>query len=200
MKTLISLLIALGLCGCSTLQKTFYTPQPVQVATAITNAVVASVTNAVPTVTTNQIDGGSVEIVRATNYVIATTTNYIVHPAVWRTNLVVRQDVQVATDTLSAVPVPGAGLAASLISLAVAGYASYRNRSNQTKANQLAGTLVDNFEHLRRVALSVPGYSEQDDKVMSFIKSVQSENGVKAEVNALVDSRTSPTVPFNPPQ
>ena len=196
MKLLISLLLVISVSGCATVRKALYSERAVQVAPASTNAVVVYLTNAVPNSVTNQLPTGQVEVVHSTNWVIQTSTNYVVTPASWTTNLVVRPEVQTATATVSAAPVPGAGLAASLASLAIAGYASWINRKNQNTANQVAGTLVDNFEHLRQVALSIPGYTpEIDDKVMQVVKGQQLDAGVKGAINTLVDARTDTTAP-----
>ena len=58
-------------------------------------------------------------------------------------------------------------------------------------AQDVAQTLVQNFEQLRQVALTVPGYTRQiDDKVMTAIQVAQQIAGVKDQINALVDEHT----------
>jgi hypothetical protein len=65
-------------------------------------------------------------------------------------------------------------------------------------AQDVAQTLVQNFEQLRQVALTVPGYTRQlDDKVMTAIQVAQQIAGVKDQINSLVDEHTGTTLPGN---
>jgi hypothetical protein len=62
-------------------------------------------------------------------------------------------------------------------------------------AQTVAGTLVDNFESLRKVALTIPGYTpDLDHKVMDAVKTVQALAGVKSDIHDLVEQRTDDTV------
>jgi hypothetical protein len=196
MKLLISVLLAVSVCGCATVRKALYTEKPVQVSPASTNSVVTAVTNAVPTITTNTLTSGDVIVTRGTNYQVALTTNYVVLPAVWTTNLVGKPEVETATTAAGSAPVPGAPIAASIASLAIAAYASWVNRRNQATAAKVAGTLVDNFERLRQVAMSIPGYTPAvDDALMVQVKDSQAAAGVKSIINEIVDNRTEATTP-----
>lgn len=62
-------------------------------------------------------------------------------------------------------------------------------------ATDVGTTLVDNFEQLRKVALTIPGYTpEIDHKVMDTVKTVQAIAGVKSEIHDIVEQHTDDTV------
>jgi ABC-type transporter Mla subunit MlaD len=66
------------------------------------------------------------------------------------------------------------------------------------EAQAVAQTLVQNFEQLRQVALTIPGYTRQiDDKVMTAVQVAQQIAGVKDQINTLVDNTTATTIPGN---
>lgn len=193
MKHLISVIVlslAVLLSGCSTMRRAFYNQTPVQITPASTNAVVVARTNAIPITVTNRVTPDLIEVVSTTNYVVHLATNYVVTEATWGTNLTVRPGVVAATTAAEGLPVPGAPIAASAVSLAIAAYASWVNRRNQSKADQVAGTLVDNFEHLRQTALKIPGYTPEIDRnVMNVVKAAQRDTGAKEAITRIVDTR-----------
>lgn len=190
-------LAAALLSGCGTLQRALYTPQPQQLAPAQTNFVVVNITNSVPgTTITNTLPSGDSVVLTTTNFLVSLSTNYVVTPAVWATNLVARPEVSAAIQAVELAPIPGAGILSGVLGLAVGGFASWHNRRNQAKAQAVAGTLVDNFESLRKVALAVPGYTPAiDAKVMAVVKDAQAGAGVKTIIHDLVEARTDTTRP-----
>ena len=200
MKLLISLLLVAATCGCATVRRALYDEKPVQLTPQATNQVVVILTNATPTAVTNVSPAGVTTVSLTTNYVVTLSTNYVVTPATWATNLVVKPSVEATVDVAGAAPVPGAPIAGAVASLAIAAYASWVNRRNQATAAKVAGTLVDNFEQLRKVALTLPGYTPTVDyAVMADVKNLQLGAGVKHIINGIVDQRTEPTTKPNGP-
>ena len=206
-----------GFTACAQLKSWFAQPGSVeQLAPATTNLVTVIVTNTItlPAQTnaaTGEITPTSVQVQLITNVAP------VVHPATYFTNLAVAPIVQssiTAADTAaSAAGVPWSHTAAEIV-LALIGatlsWTNFRNRqqllseidnhattqSALSVSQDVAQTLVQNFEQLRQAALSVPGYTRQmDDKVMTAIQAAQQIAGVKDQINALVDEHTGTTLP-----
>lgn len=181
-------------------------------------------TNQVTTVATNAeeiaaaTNGATGEVVPAhVALTLVTNVTPVIQPAILFTNLVLAPALQggiTAADTIasaSGVPwshtVAEGVLALASILLAWANSngkrkleASISDHANTldalSNAQEVSATLVQNFEQLRQVALTVPGYTRDiDDKVMTAIQTVQEIAGVKSDVNDLVDAHTSTTIP-----
>jgi len=206
-----------GFTACAQLKSWFTQPGTVeQLAPATTNFVSVIVTNTItlPTQTnaaTGEITPGGVQVQLVTN--IAP----VVQPAIYFTNLalapIVQNSIGAADTAASAAGIPWSHTVAEIV-LALIGAAlswtNFRNRQrllseidNHTSTQNTlsvtqdaAQTLVQNFEQLRQVALTVPGYTRQiDDKVMTAIQAAQQIAGVKEQINALVDEHTGTTLP-----
>ena len=216
---LTSLICLCGFTACAQLKSWFTQPGAVeQLAPASTNLVTLVTTNsvAVPAqtnVTTGEVTPPTTQVQLTTNIVP------MVHPAVYFTNLtvapLVQSSISAADTAASAAGIPwshtiaGIGLAAISTLLS---WTNFRNRrrllaevsahtdtqSSLSVAQDVAQTLVQNFEQLRQVALTVPGYTRQiDDKVMTAIQVAQQIAGVKDQINTLVDEHTNATLPGN---
>jgi len=217
--SLTTLICLCGLTACAQLKSWFTQPGAVeQLAPATTNLASIVVTNtvAVPA----QTNASTGEVTPATTQIqLVTNIVPLVHPAVYFTNLVVAPVVQSsigAADTAaSAAGIPWSHTIAEIVLAAISAllsWTNFRNRqqllaevSNHTNtqsalsvAQDVAQTLVQNFEQLRQVALTVPGYTRQiDDKVMTAIQVAQQIAGVKDQINTLVDEHTNTTLPGN---
>lgn len=203
--------------ACAQLKSWFTQPGVVeQLAPATTNFVTLIVTNIVSLpAQTNAING---EITPASTQVQLTTNiTPVVHPATYFTNIalapIVQNGINAADTAASAAGVPWSHAVAEVVLAligAVLSWTNFRNRQrllseigNHTNtqsslgvAQDVAQTLVQNFEQLRQVALTVPGYTRQiDDKVMTAIQAAQQIAGVKDQINALVDEHTGTTLP-----
>jgi hypothetical protein len=141
----------------------------------------------------------------------------VVQPAVFFTNLdlapIVQNGINAADTAASAAGIPWSHTVAEIVLAVIGGLLSWTNYRNRQKllseidnhagtqsalsqAQAVAQTLVQNFEQLRQVALTIPGYTRQiDDKVMTAIQVAQQIAGVKDEINTLVDNNTNPTLP-----
>jgi hypothetical protein len=161
--------------------------------TVLTTTVTAGKTNviATPLVSTN--------IVMFTNYVtqvipaITYQSNYIAPP--WFA----------ATETIGELaPFPWVHTATTSLLALSATFLGWMNRRNAAKAlatltaldeaKIVGNTLVDNFETLRRAALTIPAYETIDHKVMDIVKAAQSLSGAKKTIAAIVDERTVNTL------
>ncbi len=211
---------ASSLCGftaCAQLKSWFTQPGAVeQLTPATTNFVSVVVTNTITlppqtNAATGAITPPSVEVQLATNLAP------VIHPATYFTNLALAPIVQTSTaaaDTAaSAAGIPWSHTVAEIVLAligAVLSWTNFRNRqqllseinnhastqSALSVTQDVAQTLVQNFEQLRQVALTVPGYTRQiDDKVMTAIQAAQQIAGVKNQINALVDEHTGTTLP-----
>jgi len=206
-----------GFTACAQLKSWFTQPGTVeQLAPATTNLVTLIVTNAVTVpattnATTGEVTPGRVELQLTTNVAP------VVQPAVYFTNLalapIVQNSINAADTAASAAGIPWSHTVAEIILAAIGALLSWTNFRNRQKllaeasshsntqsalsmAQDVAQTLVQNFEQLRQVALTVPGYTRQiDDKVMTAIQAAQQIAGVKDQINALVDEHTGTTLP-----
>jgi hypothetical protein len=206
-----------GFTACAQLKSWFTQPGAVeQLAPATTNLVLVIATNTVtlPAQTnaaTGEVTPPSVQVQLATN------VTPVVRPATYFTNLalapVVSSGIAAADTAASAAGVPWSHTIGEIILAAVSGLLSWTNFRNRQKlvseisnhtstqsalseAQDVAQTLVQNFEQLRQVALTVPGYTRQiDDKVMTAIQVAQQIAGVKDQINSLVDEHTGTTLP-----
>lgn len=180
-------------------------------------------TNVVQTLTTNTTESVAITNTDGTtippHQVFTITTNFasVVLPPVYFTNLdlsdTVKSGVTTADNAASAAGIPWAHTVATGVLGIVGALLGYFNLRNKRKlqdeidnhaetsdalamTEDVAKTLVQNFEQLRQVALTVPGYSRDiDDKVMSAIQTVQEIAGVKSVINDLVDEHTGTTIP-----
>jgi len=206
-----------GFTACAQLKSWFTQPGAVeQLAPATTNFVTVIVTNTIAlpaqtNATTGEVTPGGVQVQLTTNVAP------VVQPATYFTNLalapIVQNSIGAADTAASAAGIPWSHTVAEIV-LALIGAAlswtNFRNRQrliseidNHTStqsalsvAQDVAQTLVQNFEQLRQVALTVPGYTRQiDDKVMTAIQAAQQIAGVKEQINALVDEHTGTTLP-----
>jgi hypothetical protein len=206
-----------GFTACAQLKSWFTQPGAIeQLAPASTNFVNVVVTNTItlPAQTnaaTGDVTPGSVQVQLVTN--VAS----IVHPATYFTNValapIVQNSIGAADTAASAAGIPWSHTVAEIV-LALIGAAlswtNFRNRQQLLSeidshtntqsalgtAQDVAQTLVQNFEQLRQVALTVPGYTRQiDDKVMTAIQAAQQIAGVKDQINSLVDEHTGTTLP-----
>jgi hypothetical protein len=180
-------------------------------------------TNLVQTVTTNTADSVAITNVDGTIipphtvFTIVTNITPIIQPAVVFTNLalapLVQNGIATVDTTASAAGIPWAHTAATAVLAGLGLFLSWTNSRNKRKlqasiadhaetsdaldtAQDVAQTLVQNFEQLRQVALTVPGYTRDiDDKVMTAVQVAQQIAGVKGEINDLVDDHTNTTIP-----
>jgi len=206
-----------GFTACAQLKSWFTQAGTVeQLAPATTNLVTLIATNtvAVPATTnaaTGEITPGRVE------FLLTTNVEPVVQPAVYFTNLalapIVQNSISAADTAASAAGIPWSHTVAEVVLAALGGLLSWTNLRNRQRliseinghsntqsalstAQDVAQTLVQNFEQLRQVALTVPGYTRQiDDKVMTAIQAAQQIAGVKDQINALVDEHTGTTLP-----
>lgn len=206
-----------GFTACAQLKSWFTTPGTVeQLAPASTNFVTVVTTNVIniPALT----NGATGQVTPATtNYQVSTNAMPLVQPAVYFTNLalapIVQNGIAAADTAASAAGIPWSHTIAEIV-LALIGallsWTNFRNRqkllteisnhagtqSSLSEAQAVAQTLVQNFEQLRQVALTIPGYTRQiDDKVMTAVQVAQQLAGVKDQINALVDKNTNTTIP-----
>jgi hypothetical protein len=203
--------------ACAQLKSWFTQPGAVeQLAPATTNLVTLVVTNIITLPA--QTNAATGEITPASAQIqLITNLTPIIHPATYFTNIalapIVQNGIGAADTAASAAGVPWSHTVAEIVLAligAVLSWTNFRNRQqllsevgNHTNtqnalsvAQDVAQTLVQNFEQLRQVALTVPGYTRQiDDKVMTTIQAAQQIAGVKDHINALVDEHTSTTLP-----
>lgn len=139
---------------------------------------------------------------------VTTNVTGIVTPALYYTNVVLDPTLSSGVQTVgNLIPVPFAGTVASgllALSTLVFGFLNNRNKAKVValadahsdtlsaldQAKLVGQTLVQNIETIRGVALQVPGYAEQDAKVMSIVQQVQRAAGVKTDVHDLVEKHT----------
>lgn len=206
-----------GFTACAQLKSWFTQPGAIeQLAPATTNLVTLVVTNIVnlPAQTnaaTGEITPAGIQVQLTTNL------TPLVHPATYFTNValapIVQNSISAADTAASAAGIPWSHTVAEIVLAligAVLSWTNFRNRQKLvseidshantqnalTTAQDVAQTLVQNFEQLRQVALTVPGYTRQiDDKVMTAIQAAQQIAGVKDQINSLVDEHTSTTLP-----
>jgi hypothetical protein len=180
-------------------------------------------TNLVDVVTTNATESAAITntdgtiIPPHTVFTLTTNVTPIISPAITFTNLelspLVQTGITSADTAASAAGIPWAHTVATGILGLLALFLSYTNTSAKRKlqdeitshtetasaltiTEDVAKTLVQNFEQLRQVALTIPGYTRDiDDKVMTAIQTVQEIAGVKSHVNDLVDANTNTTIP-----
>ena len=180
-----------GFTACAQLKSWFTQPGAVeQLAPASTNLVTVIATNAITIPAQTNAATGEVTPAVIT-YQLATNTERVMQPAAYFTNLalapVVQNSISAADTAASAAGIPWSHTIAEAMLAAIGAllsWTNYRNRqqlateiSNHTgtqsalsQAQDVAQTLVQNFEQLRQVALTVPGYTRQiDDKVMTAI-------------------------------
>ena len=206
-----------GLTACAQLKSWFTQPGAVeQLAPATTNFVTLVVTNTITMPAQTNVATGEVT---PPNVQVQLTTNIapIIHPATYFTNValapIVQNSINAADTAASAAGIPWSHTVAEIVLAligAVLSWTNFRNRqqllseidnhantqSSLGVAQDVAQTLVQNFEQLRQVALTVPGYTRQiDDKVMTAIQAAQQIAGVKDQINALVDEHTGTTLP-----
>jgi hypothetical protein len=206
-----------GFTACAQLKSWVTSPGEVeQLQPAITNVVTVVTTNVVAIPAQTNAATGAVTPA-TTNYQLTTNATPVVQPAVYFTNLdlspIVQSGITAADTAASAAGIPWSHTVAEIV-LAVIGallsWTNFRNRqkllgeisshtgtqSALSEAQAVAQTLVQNFEQLRQVALTIPGYTRQiDDKVMTAIQVAQQIAGVKDQINTLVDNNTNPTLP-----
>jgi hypothetical protein len=206
-----------GFTACAQLKSWFTQPGAIeQLAPATTNLVTLVATNIItlPATTnaaTGEITSGSVKVQLTTNVAP------VVQPAVYFTNLaltpIVQSSISAADTAASAAGIPWSHTVAEIVLAAIGALLSWTNLRNRQKllseisdhsntqsalsmTQDVAQTLVQNFEQLRQVALTIPGYTRQiDDKVMTAIQAAQQIAGVKDQINALVDEHTGTTLP-----
>ena len=216
------LLLTTAICltaftACAQLKSWFTQPGSVeQLAPATTNLATLVVTNIVTLPAQTNTATGEVTP-PSTHALLTTNVTAVVQPATYFTNIslapIVQNSISAADTAASAAGIPWSHTVAEIV-LALIGAAlswtNFRNRQrllseigNHTNtqnslsvAQDVAQTLVQNFEQLRQVALTVPGYTRQiDDKVMTAIQAAQQIAGVKDQINALVDEHTGTTLP-----
>jgi hypothetical protein len=215
---LVTTLICLSaLTACAQMKSWLTQPGPVeQLAPATTNLVTLVVTNTI--ILPAQTNAATGEIIPGSTQVqLSTNVTAIVHPATYFTNValapIVQNSIAAADTAASAAGIPWSHTVAEIVLALIGGVLSWANFRNRQRllseigdhtntqgalntAQQVAQTLVQNFEQLRQVALTVPGYTRQmDDKVMTAIQAAQQIAGVKDQINALVDEHTSTTLP-----
>jgi len=208
-----------GFTACAQLKSWFTQPGAVQqLAPATTNLVTLITTNAVAVpAQTNAVTG---EVTPpSVQYQVTTNVTVLVRPATYFTNLalapIVGNGIAAADTAASAAGIPWSHTIAEIVLAAVSALLSWTNFRNRQRlvsevnnhsntqgalsvAQDVAQTLVQNFEQLRQVALTVPGYTRQiDDKVMTAIQVAQQLAGVKDQINTLVDQHTEATLPGN---
>ena len=208
-----------GFTACAQLKSWFTQPGTVQqLAPASTNLVMFITTNAVSVPAQTNAETGAVTPA-SVQYQFTTNVMPMVQPAVYFTNLalapIVPNGIAAADTAASAAGVPWSHTVAEIILAGLGALLSWTNFRNRQKlvseisdhsntqsalsvTQDVAQTLVQNFEQLRQVALTVPGYTRQiDDKVMTAIQVAQQIAGVKDQINALVDEHTGTTLPGN---
>jgi hypothetical protein len=208
-----------GFTACAQLKSWFTQPGTVQqLAPATTNLVTLIATNAI-TIPAQTNAATGVVTPPSVQYQFTTNVAPVVQPAVYFTNLALAPAISTgiaSADTMaSAAGVPWSHTAAEVTLAALGAFLSWTNLRNRQKlaaeidnhsttqsslntAQDVAQTLVQNFEQLRQAALTVPGYTRQiDDKVMTAIQVAQQLAGVKDQINALVDEHTGTTLPGN---
>jgi len=206
-----------GFTACAQLKTWFTQPSAIeQLAPATTNLVTSIATNAITIpAQTNAVTG---EVTPpAVRYQLTTNVTPVVQPAAYFTNLalapIVSNSINAADTAASAAGIPWSHTVAEIVLAALGALLSWTNFRNRqrlvseisnhattqgalSEAQEVAQTLVQNFEQLRQVALTVPGYSRQiDDKVMTAIQVAQQIAGVKDQINTLVDEHTNTTLP-----
>lgn len=203
--------------ACAQLKSWFTQPGTIeQLAPASTNIITVVMTNIVTL--PPQTNAATGEVTPASMQVQLTTNiTPVVQPATYFTNIalapIVQNGINAADTAASAAGIPWSHTVAEVVLAfigAVLSWTNFRNRqqllseigshTNTQKslsvAQDVAQTLVQNFEQLRQVALTVPGYTRQiDDKVMTAIQAAQQIAGVKDQINALVDEHTGTTLP-----
>jgi hypothetical protein len=207
----------LGFTACAQLKSWVTKPGQVeQLQPAITNLVTIVTTNVITVPAQTNATTGAVTP-PAVSYQFATNITPVVQPAVYFTNLdlapIVQNGITAADTAASAAGIPWSHTAAEIVLAAIGALLSWTNFRNRQKllseitnhtgtqtalgeAQAVAQTLVQNFEQLRQVALTIPGYTRQiDDKVMTAIQVAQQIAGVKDQINTLVDNNTNPTLP-----
>jgi len=206
-----------GFTACAQLKSWVTQPGKVeQLAPAATNLVTVVTTNIVVTPAQTNAATGAVTP-PTTSVQLTTNVTPVVQPAVYFTNLdlapIVQNGINAADTAASAAGIPWSHTAAEIVLAIIGGLLSWTNYRNRQKllseignhagtqsalsqAQAVAQTLVQNFEQLRQVALTIPGYTRQiDDKVMTAIQVAQQIAGVKDQINTLVDNNTNPTLP-----
>lgn len=141
--------------------------------------------------------------------ILQTNLQPVVTAPVWFTNLALGDGVTTAIQTAGDLaPVPWGGLAAQAVTaLAGVGFGvvNWFGRRRALKQAGEAQTTADTFkdatkatvlglEELRKVALKVPGYTDEMDKnIMRVITGIQVAAGVQPVVAAIVDEHTGYT-------
>lgn len=199
MKHLILILPLLAfLAGCSTTPtateshffdiKTNYVPRVVTITNVvpITNFATVTITNAV-TVISNQV-------------VITPVTNVVLN-TFWETNVlrltnfVEQYQYTPGTNAATVAAIGGAigqpfgvgGIVSTLIAGLFAGWATWRNRSNQAKGTALAGVLVQAIETGSEILKTTPQGSALDAQWKDWMQKNQREAGVLMAVLDLLD-------------
>ena len=208
-----------GFTACAQLKSWFTQPGAVeQLAPATTNLVTVIATNAITIPAQTNAATGDVTPAIVT-YQLATNVAPVVQPPTYFTNLalapVVQNGISAADTAASAAGIPWSHTVAEIMLAAISALLSWTNFRNRQQllseinnhsgtqsalstAQDVAQTLVQNFEQLRQVALTIPGYTRQiDDKVMTAIQVAQQLAGVKDQINTLVDEHTDATLPGN---
>ena len=206
-----------GFTACPQLKSWFTQPGAIeQLAPATTNLVTLIATNAIAVPAQTNTATGAVTLA-SVQYQLTTNVASMVQPAVYFTNLalapIVSNSINAADTAASAAGIPWSHTIAEIVLAALGALLSWTNFRNRrqlvseignhantqdalSEAQEVAQTLVQNFEQLRQVALTVPGYTRQiDDKVMTAIQVAQQIAGVKDQINALVDEHTNTTLP-----
>jgi hypothetical protein len=141
--------------------------------------------------------------------ILQTNLQPVITPPVWFTNLALSDGVTTAIQTAGDLaPVPWGGILGQGVT-AIAGVAfGVMNWFGRRKALKQAGeaqTTADTFkdatkatvlgfEELRKIALRVPGYTEEMDKnIMRVVTGIQVAAGVQPVVAAIVDEHTGYT-------
>lgn len=194
-------LVASFCIGCAALRRQVFNEEVREIPGVPVQTNVVYVTNTVrlPAVTnyvTNTISGEIHAEVQPPVIMERVVTNVqtVLTPPVFITNYVAKPVVRTVTEVGAAAPVPWASTIAAALGLAVGTWQSILNRRNKRKAEVITGTLVDNFEQLRKTALTIPQYRAIDPKVMQVIQDLQRINGVKSEIHEVVEERTSKTL------
>ena len=208
-----------GFTACAQLKSWFTQPGAIeQLAPATTNLVTVIATNAITIPAQTNAATGEVTPPVIT-YQLATNVARVVQPAAYFTNLalapIVPNSINAADTAASAAGTPWSHTAAEIALAAISAALSWTNLRNRqqlvseisnhtdtqsalSQAQDVAQTLVQNFEQLRQAALTIPGYTRQiDDKVMTAIQVAQQLAGVKDQINTLVDEHTNATLPGN---
>lgn len=174
MKNIIVVLGLVALCGCAAFQSGIYDEEVVPQTNVVTVVKVQTNEFNVPIFETNRVEQ------------VTYSTNLVVKPGV-------EKGINMAGDL---VPFPGGDIAAGVIGLALAGYASWHNRRNQKKSRQIVGTLVDNIGAARKVIKTLPNGKEVDAEISHVIKSLQDAEGVREDIHRVVkEKRANPHSP-----